>query len=102
MSATPPGPRPVAGREIDVLSIRDGRLYIEDLSASELVERFGSPIFVFSETQLRRNLRRIRSAFAAGWRDGPVDVLPAFKANTMLATRHVLSEEGAGADIYSP
>jgi diaminopimelate decarboxylase len=102
MSATPSGPRPVAGREPDVLSIRDGRLHVEELAASELVERFGSPIFVFSETQLRRNLRRIRSAFAAGWPDGAVDVLPAFKANTMLATRHILSEEGAGADIYSP
>ncbi len=101
--ATSPSPTaPVAARESDVLSIRDGRLYIEELRASELVERFGSPIFVFSETQLRRNLQRIRSAFAAGWPDGPVDILPAFKANTMLATRRILSEEGAGADIYSP
>jgi diaminopimelate decarboxylase len=94
--------RPVAAREPDVLSIREGELFIEDLRATELVERFGSPIFVFSETQLRRNVQRIRRAFEAGWRDGPVDILPAFKANTMLATRHVLSQEGAGADIYSP
>jgi diaminopimelate decarboxylase len=93
---------PVAGREPDVLTIRDGRLFVEDLSATELVERFGSPIFVFSETQLRDNVRRIRSAFERGWRDGPVDILPAFKANPMLATRRILSEEGAGADIYSP
>jgi diaminopimelate decarboxylase len=98
----PTSGRPVAGREPDVLSIRDGRLFIEDLGATELVERFGSPLFVFSETQLRRNVHRIRDAFAAGWPDGPVDVLPAFKANPMLATRHILSEEGAGADIYSP
>ena len=100
-SSRPGGP-PVAAREPDVLSIREGRLFVEELEATELVERFGSPIFVFSENQLRSNLRRIRSAFEAGWRDGPVDVLPAFKANTMLATRHILSEEGAGADIYSP
>ena len=100
--SNPSDGRPVAGREPDVLSVRDGRLYVEELSATELVERFGSPLFVFSETQLRRNVRRIRDAFAAGWPDGPVDVLPAFKANPMLATRHVLSDEGAGADIYSP
>jgi diaminopimelate decarboxylase len=93
---------PVAAPEPDVLSIRDGELHVEDVRATELVERFGSPIFVFSETQLRGNLRRIRSAFARGWPDGPVDVLPAFKANTMLATRHILSEEDAGADVYSP
>jgi diaminopimelate decarboxylase len=101
-SSRPAGDPPVAAREQDVLSIRDGRLFVEELDATELVDRFGSPIFVFSETQLRNNVRRIRSAFEAGWRDGPVDVLPAFKANTMLATRRILSEEGAGADIYSP
>jgi len=94
--------RGVAAREPDVLSIREGRLYVEDVAAADLVERFGSPIFVFSEGQLRRNVRRIRDAFAGGWPDGPVDVLPAFKANPMLATRHILSQEGAGADIYSP
>ena len=31
-----------------------------------------------------------------------MDILPAFKANTLLATRHILTHEGAGADIYSP
>ena len=102
MSTLPHDSRPVQAFEADVLSIRDGRLYIEEHAASDLVERFDSPLFVFSETQLRNNVRRIREAFAAGWTDGPVDVLPAFKANPMLATRHILSQEGAGADIYSP
>lgn len=82
--------------------MRDGRLYVEDIAASDLVARFGSPVFVYSERQLRHNVRRIRAAFARGWPDGPVDVLPAFKANPMLATRRILSAEGAGADIYSP
>jgi len=92
----------VAAREPDALSVRDGRLYVEEIAASDLVERFGSPVFVFSETQLRQNVRRAREAFARGWPSGPVDVLPAFKANPMLATRRILTEEGAGADIYSP
>ncbi|HET6877193.1 MAG TPA: hypothetical protein VFH38_06660 [Jatrophihabitans sp.] len=92
---------PVAAAEPDVLTIRDGRLYIDELPAAELVERFGSPIFAYSEVQLRRNVRRIRDAFAREWPDGPVDVLPAFKANPMLATRQILTDEGAGADIYS-
>lgn len=96
-----PASAPVAAAEPDVLSVREGRLFIDELPASDLVGRFGSPIFVYSEVQLRRNLRRIREAFAREWPEGPVDVLPAFKANPMLATRHILSEEGAGADIYS-
>lgn len=86
----------------DALSVRNGRLYVEERAASELVEEFGSPIFVFSETQLRSNLRRFKTVFSAAWHEGEVDVLPAFKANTLLALRRIASEEGAGADIYSP
>lgn len=86
----------------DCLSVRGGRLFIEECDTVDLVDRFGSPIFVTSEAQLRENHRRFHAAFSAGWPDGPVDILPAMKANTTLATRHILSEEGAGADIYSP
>jgi diaminopimelate decarboxylase len=95
---------PVADRPgpPDTLSVRDGRLYVEERPASGLVEEFGSPIFVFSEAQVRSNLRRFQNAYAVEWPEGPVDVLPAMKANTILAIRRILSEEGAGADIYSP
>lgn len=83
------------------LSTRDGRLFIEECDTVGLVERFGSPLFVISEAQLRSNVRRFQKAFSEQWTEGPVDVLPAFKANWMLATRRVLTEEGAGADVYS-
>ncbi len=86
----------------DCLSIRDGHLFIDELDTVELAERFGTPLFVLSETQLRSNLRRFDAAFRRAWPEGPVDVLPAMKANTNLAVRHILSSEGAGADIYSP
>jgi diaminopimelate decarboxylase len=102
-AATETDPSAVLGGDRpDCLSVRNGRLFVEDCDATGLVERFGSPIFVTSETQLRANVRRLQKAFEAAWPDGPVDVLPAFKANTTLATRHILSSEGAGADVYSP
>ena len=88
-------------RDFDCLSVRDDALHIEGVNTLDLAERFGTPLFVFSEAQLRQNLRRFREAFAKGW-PGPVDVLPAMKANALLATRQILSNEGAGADIYSP
>ena len=93
----------VAGSTLqaDCLSVREGRLYIDELDTVELAARFGTPLFVLSETQLRRNVRRFRAAFAAEW-EGPVDVMPAFKANTTLASRRILTDEGAGADVYSP
>ena len=84
----------------DCLSARGDALHVERCAVPELARRFGTPLFVVSEAQLRRNVQRWRAALARHW-PGPVDILPAFKANTTLATRHVLSAEGAGADVYS-
>lgn len=83
------------------LSTRDGHLFIEECDTVELVNQFGSPLFVFSERQLRQNLREFRDAFARHWPDGKLDVFPAIKANWILAIRKILSQEGAGADVYS-
>jgi diaminopimelate decarboxylase len=85
----------------DCLSTRDGRLFIEELDTVELVREFGSPIFVLSEDQIRRNVRRFQDAFTAGWPDGPVKVMPAAKANWILAIQRILADEGCGCDIYS-
>ena len=86
----------------DCLTARDGVLHIDELAADALVARFGSPLFVVSETQLRRNVARFQRAFGAGWTTGPVRVMPAVKANWNLAVQRVLASAGCGADIYSP
>lgn len=86
----------------DCLSVRDGHLFVEDIDSMDLIDRYGSPIFVFSEDQVRRNIRRFRDAFTKGWTAGPVDVMPAAKANWNFAVQRILADEGCGADIYSP
>ncbi len=86
----------------DCLSNRDGVLFIDDVSSVDLVARFGSPLFVFSEDQIRRNVRRFQRAFERGWTAGPIKVMPAAKANWLYAVQRVLADEGCGADIYSP
>jgi diaminopimelate decarboxylase len=83
----------------DCLSTRDGHLYIEAYDTVELVKEFGSPIFVLSEDQLRRNVRRFQNAFQAGWPDGPLKVLPAAKANWIPAAQRILADEGCGCDV---
>ena len=85
----------------DCLSNRDGVLFVEELASTDLIERFGSPLFVFSEDQIRRNVQRFRNAFEKGWTAGPVKVMPAAKANWVFAIQRVLADEGCGADIYS-
>jgi len=89
------------GRIDDCLSERQGVLFIEDVPAPQLVGQFGSPLFVTSEDQIRRNVRRYASAFGTAWSRRGVRVLPAAKANWSLAVQRVLADEGCGADVYS-
>ena len=85
----------------ECLSKRDGHLFVEDCDTIDLVRQFGSPIFVLSEDQIRRNVRRFQAAFQQGWPDGVVKVLPAAKANWALAVQRILADEGCGCDVYS-
>lgn len=91
-----------ATRIDDCLSTRDGRLFVEGRDALELLHEFGSPLFVLSEDQIRRNVRRFHKAFQAGWPAGRVRVLPAAKANWIPAAQRILATEGCGCDVYSP
>src|SRR5512135_1982151 len=85
----------------ECLSTRRGHLFVEDCDCLDLVAEFGSPLFVFAEDQLRRNVRRFARAFQAGWPDGRVVVMPAAKANWMSAIQRILASEGCGCDTYS-
>ena len=81
-------------------NVRDGLLYVEELACTELAERFGTPLYVMSETRLRSNVRRLGVALAAGWPFGEARLLPSIKANPTLATRAVLTSEGVGCDTF--
>lgn len=85
----------------DCLSKRNGHLFIEECNSLDLIQQFGSPLFVMSEDQIRRNVRRFQASFQKGWPDGPVKVLPAAKANWLPAVQRILASEGCGCDIYS-
>ncbi len=85
----------------ECLSIRDGELFVEECQTSELARRFGTPLHVVSEDQLRRNVQRLESAFASRW-PGELVLLPSIKANSSLALRRILTDEGAGCDVFGP
>ena len=87
-------------KENDILSVRNGHLYIEECDAVELAERFGTPLFVVSESKLVSNLNAYTSAFEKHWPEGRVRVMAAIKANPITAVRRVLTREGAGCDTF--
>ena len=86
----------------DCLGVVDGVLFVEGCSTLELAHRFGTPLYVVSEDQLRRNVRTFQAEFKRGWPDGDVLVMPSIKANHSLALRRILTEEGAGCDTFGP
>jgi hypothetical protein len=86
----------------ECLSIRGEHLFVEACDAVELASRFGTPLYVMSEDQLRRNARRFQDAFGSRWPEGPVNVLPSIKANFSLALRRILTQEGMGCDTFGP
>jgi diaminopimelate decarboxylase len=86
----------------DCLSIKEGILFMEGCDVTYLADRFGTPLYVMSEDQLRRNVRAFQAEFTRGWPDGPVVVMPSIKANYALALRRILNQEGAGCDTFGP
>ncbi len=84
-------------------SVRDdGMFMVEGLSCDELAERFGTPLFVTSEGQLRENIRTMKKLFADAYTENRVNVMWAIKSNTTFAFRKIMNEEGAGGDCFSP
>lgn len=81
---------------------KTGHFMIEGLSCVELAERYGTPLFVTSEGQLRENIRGMREVFTRAYPEKPVNVMWAIKSNTTLAFRKIMNQEGAGGDCFSP
>ena len=67
------------------------------MSAAELADRFGTPLYVYDAAAIRERLARLRAAF------GPAlgCVHYSVKANPNRALLQLLAEQGAGFDVVS-
>ena len=84
----------------DQLSVSsDGKLKIEDCPASDLIENYGSPLYVVSENTLRLNYHNILDAVSSLW-PAPVNIMYAIKANNTPAIRAIFNQLGAGGDCF--
>jgi diaminopimelate decarboxylase len=73
-------------------------LRIEEADAVELARRFGTPLFVVSEAQIRANVARYQAAFRRGYPD--TQIYFSTKANFNPAVRRVFTLAGAGGDAF--
>ncbi|EHP84993.1 diaminopimelate decarboxylase [Methanotorris formicicus] len=87
----------------DMITIEDGKLKIDGHDATELAERFGTPLYVMSETQIKNNYKKYVDAFKRYEEETGKEfiVAYAYKANANLAVTKLLSKLGCGADVVS-
>jgi len=74
-----------------------GKLYCEGVSIESLVEKFGTPLYVYSQRTLTNHFQKLDAALA------PLDhlICYAVKANSNLAVLRALANLGSGFDIVS-
>ncbi len=76
---------------------RDGRLWVEEVDLSELAQRHGTPLFVYSKASMLSALAAYRRGFAGR----SAQVCYAVKANASLGVLQVFAQAGCGFDIVS-
>jgi diaminopimelate decarboxylase len=72
---------------------------IDGCAVPDLLRRFGSPLFVVSESRLRAEFRAFRDAFRALYPS--TEVAYSYKTNYLTGVRAVLHDEGAWAEVVS-
>jgi diaminopimelate decarboxylase len=82
---------------MDFFHYQDRVLYCEDIPVSVLAEKYGTPLFVYSQRTLLHHLRQLQQAFA------PVASLICYsiKTNPNLSICRLMAEHGAGFDVTS-
>ena len=75
----------------------DARLTCDGADITALAEQFGTPLYVYSATQISARAGMFQTAFA----DVPHTVCYAVKANSSLAILKMLAAQGCGFDIVS-
>jgi len=81
------------------LEVRDDHLTVDGVDALELVKQFNSPLFVFSESRIRDNIRRLQHAAEAV--DRPIKFCYASKANSNMAILKVVLDSGIDIEVNS-
>ena len=76
--------------------VRDDELYIGGLSASQLAEEFGTPIFLYDQGVILRKLREVGSVLPSGF-----SLFYSIKANPNAAILRCVLQQGCGLEMAS-
>ncbi len=78
--------------------IKNNRLYIGEIPASDIVRKFGSPLYVYDESVIRERARELKSLIPYR----KLKVFYACKANTNPGIMRIIREEGCFVEVISP
>jgi diaminopimelate decarboxylase len=82
---------------MDHFDYRDRTLFCEDVPVSALAEKYGTPLYIYSQATLLHHLKQIQTAFAEA---NPI-ICYSVKANGNLSICRLMSQHGAGFDVTS-
>lgn len=78
--------------------IKNNKLYLGEVSASELVKTYGTPLYAYDESVIRQRCKDLKKFIAFK----PIKVYYACKANSNPTIMRAIREEGFGIDAVSP
>ncbi|HUF04188.1 MAG TPA: diaminopimelate decarboxylase [Aridibacter sp.] len=81
------------------LTSEHNELQIDGVSAAGLAREYGTPLFVFSEKRIARNIARLQEAFRGG--EPRLKVCYASKANSNLSILRAVLKAGADVEVNS-
>ena len=83
----------------DFLEVKNGQLHISGFSAVELAAKHGTPLFLFSEERIRRNIDRLK--LVENEIDCSLKICYAAKANSNMAILRTVKEAGSDIEVNS-
>lgn len=75
--------------------------FVESVNANEIMARFGTPVYVYSQATIDRNWRKIHDALASQLTFSLPTLAYAVKANSSLAILNLLARMGSSFDVVS-
>jgi diaminopimelate decarboxylase len=81
------------------LELKNKQLHINGVSAIDLVNQFDTPLFVFSEARIRRNIKRLKRAESVI--ECPLKICYAAKANSNMAILRAVRDAGSDLEVNS-
>ena len=82
---------------MDLFSYKNRTLHCEDIPIAELSEKYGTPLYVYSQGTLLHHLKALQTAFAAA---APL-ICYSIKTNANFHIARLMVDNGSGCDVTS-